>query len=182
MNYKGGVYKKNPKAYMKKHNRKWRLANKERNKENHRKWNMAHRKQNNERAKKYREAHREQIIKYQRTRRRTNKDYYQQFESKRKKLPQRIAQRRYHGACRRAIKIGADGFHTIGEWELLKKQYNYACPSCGRKEPNVKLSRDHIIPLSKRGSDYISNIQPLCKGCNSRKHTKSHKFQRGNRK
>jgi len=176
MNYKGGIYKKNPKVYMKKHNKKWRLANKERNKENHKKWDTAHRKQNNERAKKYREKHKEQIAKYQKDRREDNKHYYQQYEEGRKYLSWRIAQRRYHGACRRVRKLNADGFHTIGEWELLKKQYSYICPSCGRKEPNIRLSEDHIIPLSKGGCDDIENIQPLCRDCNSRKHTKVHKF------
>lgn len=67
----------------------------------------------------------------------------------------------------RARKKGAEGFHTLEEWELLKKQYSYKCPVCGKREPEIKLEEDHIIPLSKGGSDYIKNIQPLCRSCNS---------------
>ena len=67
------------------------------------------------------------------------------------------------------------GAHTYGEWELLKKQYNYTCPCCGLSEPfnqrSKNLTEDHIIPLSKGGSDLIENIQPLCLSCNIKKHT-----------
>ena len=73
---------------------------------------------------------------------------------------------------RRAFKVNADGYFTLGEWELLKKQYGYTCPSCGKKEPEIKLTVDHIIPLSRGGSDYVENIQPLCGSCNSKKGSK----------
>ena len=75
-------------------------------------------------------------------------------------------------ARRRARIRGAIGSFTFGEWELLKKQYGYCCPCCSKCEPEIKLEIDHIIPLSKGGSNYIENIQPLCGSCNSKKHDK----------
>lgn len=75
----------------------------------------------------------------------------------------------------RIIKNG--GFHSKGEWETLKAQYNWTCPSCKEREPFVNqqykyLTKDHIIAISMGGSDNIENIQPLCKSCNGKKQAK----------
>lgn len=72
---------------------------------------------------------------------------------------------------RRNRELGASGSHTYQQWLDLKKFYNYTCPACLRMEPEIKLTEDHIKPLSRGGSDYIINIQPLCVSCNSKKHT-----------
>jgi hypothetical protein len=94
-----------------------------------------------------------------------SKDPTKQLEKK------RFTNQRY-----KARKRKADGTHTFGEWELLKKQYGFICPACKKMEPTIKLTEDHIIPLIMGGSDYIENIQPLCITCNVRKHTKTIKF------
>jgi len=70
---------------------------------------------------------------------------------------------------RRIMKLNAEGEHTLEEWIFLKKLFKNKCVSCKEKKA---LTIDHIIPLSRDGSDYISNIQPLCKNCNSKKHNK----------
>jgi hypothetical protein len=74
---------------------------------------------------------------------------------------------------RHLLETNAQGSHTFEEWESLKKYYNYMCLCCKRQVPEIRLSEDHIIPLSKGGSDYIDNIQPLCISCNCIKHTKT---------
>ncbi len=73
----------------------------------------------------------------------------------------------------RIIKRGGIGGHSWSDWETLKAQYNWTCPCCKRKEPEIKLTQDHIVAISKGGSDNIENIQPLCARCNSVKHNKT---------
>lgn len=70
----------------------------------------------------------------------------------------------------------AEGKHSYSEWETLKAQYNWTCPCCKKREPEIKLSVDHIIPLSKGGSNNIENIQPLCRLCNCKKNNKTIKY------
>ena len=58
------------------------------------------------------------------------------------------------------------GFIGRSEWEKMKKLYNYTCPWCGRKEPDIKLTKDHVRPICRGGMSWPYNIQPLCKDCN----------------
>ena len=80
---------------------------------------------------------------------------------------------------RRARLAKAEGDHTAAEWRDLKEQYGHHCLCCGHAEPDIVLSADHVIPLSRGGSNAIDNIQPLCVSCNARKHTKSIDYRPG---
>ena len=60
--------------------------------------------------------------------------------------------------------------HTEQEWQQKLAEYNYSCAYCGVKR--AKITKDHIIPISKGGSDKIENILPACWPCNLRKRAK----------
>lgn len=70
---------------------------------------------------------------------------------------------------RRAVERGAPGYLSAREWRSVKRKYGNRCAICRGKR---KLTIDHIRPLSRGGTNYPDNIQPLCGPCNSRKHAK----------
>lgn len=67
-------------------------------------------------------------------------------------------------------KKGMTGRHTAQEWKKLLELCGNKCLACGALE---NLTRDHIVPIKKGGTDDISNLQPLCRSCNSKKQTKT---------
>ena len=78
----------------------------------------------------------------------------------------------YHALKRYARLKGSQGSHTFKQWLELKCKWNYMCLCCKKYEPEIKLTQDHIVPITKGGNDDISNIQPLCMSCNSIKRCK----------
>jgi 5-methylcytosine-specific restriction endonuclease McrA len=70
---------------------------------------------------------------------------------------------------RKAILKGSSGSFTTLEWATLLKTYDNRCAYCKKRK---KLTVDHVIPLSKGGTNTIGNIIPACGSCNSSKRDK----------
>lgn len=51
------------------------------------------------------------------------------------------------------------------QWLVFLAQNGNKCLCCGS---DYKITKDHVIPLSKGGSSGLENIQPLCVKCNSK--------------
>jgi len=148
----------------KKYNKKWRKKNKEHCRKYHYKW----KKRNPQKVKEYNERTYKRLkLLYKKNREYKLLQIKKSKEwAKKNPLKANFRSNRY-----KAKKRGAIGFYTLKEWEELKKAYKYTCLCCEKKEPEIKLEADHIIPLSKGGTNYIWNIQPLCRSCNASKST-----------
>jgi 5-methylcytosine-specific restriction endonuclease McrA len=73
---------------------------------------------------------------------------------------------------RRARKVGNGGRHSKAEIAALAVAQKWMCAcGCG-VSIRTKFHADHIIPLSRGGSNWIDNIQLLTPRCNLTKHTK----------
>jgi hypothetical protein len=58
--------------------------------------------------------------------------------------------------------------------EVFKRD-GYRCLECGATNNETRLQADHIIPVSRGGSDELDNLQTLCKECNLAKRDRTWK-------
>lgn len=171
------------KAKRQAYRRAWAAANPDKVKEAKAKWNKEHPEKARERSKAYYQLHKHKMLEIAKAWAKVNpekcKEYSKTYRdsTKEEKLayvqawrmanPGKVAQ---YCTNRRAAQEGADGQFTSEEFTALKNFYGNICLAC--KKP-AKLTADHVMPLSKGGSNSIDNIQPLCGPCNSSKGTKS---------
>jgi 5-methylcytosine-specific restriction endonuclease McrA len=56
---------------------------------------------------------------------------------------------------------------TNKDWEYLLRMFRNSCAYCGSKG---KLTKDHVVPVSRGGRHSVGNIVPACGPCNFSKH------------
>jgi len=152
--------KEHIKEYNKEYNKKWYEENKEHIKEQRKEYYE----ENKERIKEYYEENKERIKEYYEDNKEQIAEYFKKY---REENPDkcREKERRY-----RARKNNAEGNFSEKEFKQKLIFYHYRCCHCGTDLTKTDYQRDHIQPLSKGGSNYIDNIQPLCEHCNLSKH------------
>lgn len=87
-------------------------------------------------------------------------DWYQRQRAERDKRNRELR-------LQRMLVAREKGTHTLREWELMKKMFDYRCVQCSRQEPDIELVKDHVHQIYQGGCDCIVNIQPLCRSCNA---------------
>jgi len=71
---------------------------------------------------------------------------------------------------RRINKNQSDYRLTQKDWDEILECYNHSCAYC--KTPNITLTIEHVIPLSRGGTHTKDNLIPACTHCNYSKQDK----------
>lgn len=70
-------------------------------------------------------------------------------------------------ANQRAARYGAPGILTATDVRMVLQDGGAKCHYCGSSS---RLGIDHVVPLSRRGSNDRSNLVACCHSCNASKH------------
>lgn len=149
------------------------VAQKEDSKNKRKEWYIAHRASELERKRKLWSENKENNAKKKRENYLKNKDAIKE----KVKIYRKNNREKYrvYSLNRRSIKKLAIGCYTQKDLMFLMERQKGKCAECGRKisfHPKRKKNichADHIMPLSKGGSNKPKNIQLLCASCNCSK-------------
>lgn len=79
----------------------------------------------------------------------------------------RRCSRRVHRWRRKAAERNATGTFTWSEFMRIARRFDYTCAYCGERDG--QLESDHVVPLSRGGSNSTTNLLPSCRSCNADK-------------
>ncbi|MBO9542723.1 HNH endonuclease [bacterium] len=92
---------------------------------------------------------------------------HEQERYKQNPWPKRLKELRH-----RTLELSAPGIFAQEDL-LAKVQYwGWRCRYCNIRLTFATLTIDHRIPLSRGGSNWLANLVPACRSCNSSKHNK----------
>jgi hypothetical protein len=173
----------NPEA-RKAYEKAYREANKEKITARTMEWRAANRERWDEAARVWQKANREHVASLRAAWHRANADHrritskvWRQENAEKIKAVKKAwlaankLRTRVYVENRRVRKLANGGSHTAEQIEALYIRQRERCAGCN-KSIRKYYEIDHIIPITRGGSNNISNIQLLCLPCNRTKHNK----------
>lgn len=154
--------------------KRYREEHAEEKRERDKQYRLEHAEEKRERDRKYKEEHKSELIEQ-------SKQYYAEHRDERLayikqyyQTERGIIAKRAHAHNRRARKKKASGSHTTEQLYQQLKSQEGKCFYC---QVELRYARnswhaDHVVPLSRGGSNDISNIVISCPKCNRKKHAK----------
>lgn len=145
------------KERMRGYSAEWYRQNKGRLKAVRHAWYLKNKIEHNANSKKTFEANKEHWIRVNREWARTHREKMRGYT-------------KVSDAIRRNAIRASSGTYTAKDIKYLAKSQRGLCTVC--REPFGKYHVDHIVPLSRGGTNDKHNIQLLCASCNIKKHAK----------
>jgi 5-methylcytosine-specific restriction endonuclease McrA len=174
---KDRVYRETNRQKIREYDRLYGAKYREQRREYGRKYREANPRRESRRVRSWQKANPAKIGRYKRTHRATHREAIRAQQRKWTAAnPDKVGAKRHR---RRTREIDNGGSFSSAEWAALKARYGYTCLRCGKREPEITLTPDHIVPVVNGGSSDISNIQPLCGPCNSAKGANSTDYRHG---
>jgi 5-methylcytosine-specific restriction endonuclease McrA len=147
----------------------WRKNNPDRVSEKNRAQYLKNREKRLAHQSAYRAANPEQVREAIRRWMAQNSDYVRAY--RKKYVAENREAFRFRNRARSARVRAAEGRFGKSDIERIARQQNNRCAYC-RKSIKTKYEIDHIVPITKGGSNWPKNIQLTCESCNSRKSNK----------
>lgn len=67
-------------------------------------------------------------------------------------------------------RTGEEDTYTLQDWKEAMLHFRGSCSYCGRKQSRkLRLTKEHVVPVSANGPTVRKNIIPACGRCNSSK-------------
>jgi len=168
INKKNKLYNEKNKELVAQRKKQWALNNSDHLKLYRKRYYQENKDKIDRQVKQYRSENRELVRQREKAsgKKYRDKNKEKSRERKRRWEKDNPEKARAYGMRRRAKKRNAEGNHTGKDRKFLMDLADNKCQCCGGSD---RLAIDHIIPLSKNGSNGIFNLQVLCLFCNSSK-------------
>lgn len=155
--------------------RAWRQDNPERAAVNRDRWLSEHPEVLKRAQENWRKNHKTEIEKYEREyRARRKKETREQSRERSKRYRDKNRDKiRHRNSQRKYRERGAPGSHLRTEWLEKCNLLGWSCSYCDTPLDTKTVTKDHVTPISRGGSNDIDNVVPCCSSCNSRKKDKT---------